>query len=58
MTCIDRVERDSDRKTTPRTDRYLNSDAACSIHCKARIFSFSRSERGSFVWGRKPMDNG
>ncbi|CAM9276904.1 unnamed protein product, partial [Hapterophycus canaliculatus] len=34
MTYIDKIERDSDRKGTPRADRYFNSDVVATIHCK------------------------
>lgn len=34
MTYIDKVERDSERKGTPRVDRYFNLEGAVTIHCK------------------------
>eukprot|EP00903_Cladosiphon_okamuranus_P015695 g14490.t1 len=34
MTCIDKIERDSDRKGAPRVDRYYSADVVATIHCK------------------------
>lgn len=36
MTCIDKIERDSDRKGAPRADRYYNPDVVATIYCKVR----------------------